>query len=246
MIAKLVSKVSASALIAVNNGTAQAVNGLPTSNGLRCLGDKVTGSESDFSSSFPSPLPDVYKDASNNIYFKTSAGATVPVGLAAQSATRSVTSDRCGGLTVGSATRPQDTPFTINGVSIDPASLSVGLKPSCKLSGGSYAYDVEPTGNFKTSSGQVFVKTTTANPTGFGDRRILSITTSGSATRNLKANACGIASIRSTSSAPITGATEFSHNGNNYTVTDLPVHTASCVNAGTSASPNYQLFRALN
>ncbi len=244
-----VTKVARTAIITVNNGTAVDLSTFTggLSAPLKCAGDKVVGEVNDFSAIFTQSLPTVYKDPQNSIYFVGSAGATVSVGLAAQPATKSITSDRCGGLTRGSRLTPQTAPFTIGSQTIDPSTLPVGLKPNCKSTAGVYAYDVTPTNDIlKTSDGVVFVKATTANPTGFGDRRIVQITTSGSATRSLKANSCGIASIKSTTSKPILGTVTFEFGGTNYTVSDLPVHAASCVNAGTSAAPDYKLYRALN
>lgn len=240
-----ITRVGGSASISVNEGTPIEIGNIPQISPLRCLQATVIGAESDHPSVLTASLPDVFKDYSNNLYFKGSSGATIPVGLEGQAATRSVTSDRCGGLTVGSATRPQTSAFTIGSDTIDPASLSVGLKPNCKKqTDGSYAYDVAPTGNITTSAGQVFVKSTTAYPTGFGDRRILQITSTGSATRSLRANACGIANIRNSNNS-ITPSTQFTHNGNNYTVSNLPIFEVSCVNTGTSAAPNMQLYRGL-
>jgi len=242
-----VSKVSTSTSISVNGGTAVDIGSLTDISPLRCSGAKVVGAEYDHPASFTGNLPDVFKDSQNSIYFKVDSNAAVVVGLASQPAARSVTSDRCGGLTLGSQMRPYTTPFTIGSDTIDPAALSVGLKPNCKKkSDGSYAYDVAPTANITTSAGQVFVKSTTGYPTGFGDRRILSITASASATRNLKANTCGLASIKSKATNPIVSALGFTYKGISYTVNDLPLGAASCVNAGTSASPNYKLYRALN
>jgi hypothetical protein len=230
--------------ISVNGGTATAIGNIPIKQGgLRCSLAQVLGADGDFT--LPT-LATVFKDTENNIFFKTTAGASILVGLDSQASTKSVTSDRCGGLTIGSQLSPQTTPFTLNGATIDPSSLSVGLKPNCKLTGGSYAYDVVPSGNFKTSSGQVFVKNDSTYPTGFGDRRILQITTTGTGSKSLTANACGLATIRSTTSSPIIGSTAFTYAGSSYTVADLPVDKATCANTGTSASPSYQLFRALN
>lgn len=242
-----VTKLSSSANVSVDGAAAALVSSFTDlGSPLRCKGNLLMGSSQSFDFS-STPLPFVFRDANNSVFIAASggAGATVSVGLASQSQTRSLTSDRCGGLTVGTKTNPQTTPFTIGSDTIDPATLSTGLKPSCKLTGGSYAYDVTPSGNFKTSDGQVFVKSTAGNPTGFGDRRIVSVVTTAASTRNLKADQCGIATIRSTTSSPIANSFGFSYDGSNYTVGSLPVAEVACVNAGTSASPDYELYRKL-
>ena len=231
--------------IALDNGSPIAIGALPfIGAGLRCSGAIVLGSQNDFPT-IPA-LPIAFKDDNNNIFIKTTAGATVTVGLEAQASTKSATSDRCGGLTIGSQLSPQTTPFTLNGVTIDPSTLSVGLKPNCKNNGGTYAYDVTPTGNFKTSNGQVFIKNDATYPEGFGDRRILQITTTGSANRSLTANQCVLATIRSTNSSPILSTTTFTYNNNTYEVGNLPIEKAACYNVGDSNVPRYELFRALN
>lgn len=236
--------VAASNWVGVNGAQPSDISTLPLiASGIRCIKDRVYGTPADFTVA----VPDVYKNDRNDIFIKTAANQEVNIGIAGIETTRSVTSDRCGGITLGSTSNPQTTAFTLDSESFDPSTMPTALKPSCKKNAtGLYAYDVEPTGNFKTAGGQVFIKSTTASPSGFGDRRILTATVAASSTKKVIADKCGIAKLTSSASNPYTDTTSFTYGGNPYTVGSLPVNSTACQNTGTTAAPNYELFTALN
>jgi hypothetical protein len=187
---------SNTATIAINGGAPVEFSTLPSSQ-LRCGGTNVLGLDANF----PTPsVPDTWigtEGSTQYVFHKTTPNATVEYQTSsAAPVNRSVTSDRCGGLTIGTATSPQLSDFSIGGTLISVGSLPVGLRPTCKLTSGTYAYDVVPSGNFKTSDGRVFLKSIPSLPTGFGDRRIYTISTQGSTTtRTARANGCGIARL---------------------------------------------------
>jgi len=183
--------------IAVNGGTSALLTSFSAGviPAVKCIGN-VIGVYGAF------PLDTEFKNSKGDYIVRTNPSAKLSFTIPGSTpVTKSVTSDRCGGLVLGSATNPQTDAFSINGVTVDPATLSVGLKPSCKLTGSTYAYDVAPSGNFKTSSGQVFLKSTTANPTGFGDRIIHQFIASNSnGLKTYTANACGMITVKNPAS----------------------------------------------
>ncbi len=207
---------------------------------LLCSGSSVVGAST-------TPPPDAFKDAANNITFFGTPNATISVGLEGAASSRSVTSDRCGGLTIGTLSNPiaSGASFTIDSESIDTTGFATALKPTCKLISGSYAYDVVPSGNFRTPQGLVFLKNSTAKPSGFGDRRIYNLGVNGTSARSLKLNACGLGTIKSPATAPFNTNTSFTYNSQPYTVGGLTEDFAICKNAGTSSTPNWKTYRVL-
>ncbi len=144
---------------------------------------------------------------------------------------RSATSDRCGGLLLGTATNPVNGTVKVNGLSVNTDTLpTAAARPRCLLSGGNYAFEFVPTApNFKLPNGQVFLSEVVGlNINGapvnkFGDRSILNVEVPGVRTVNSRTNACGLAQIRSTSNAPILLATLFTKSGSaQETFSNLP------------------------
>ena len=224
--------IPAEATIAVNGGTPTQINGLPNGNTVPVV--DCAGSALAVNVGIPAGA--TFKNAAGDFFIKSaSSGITLPTGA---TTTKSVTSDRCGGITVGSITNPQTTPFTLNGTTIDPidpATLTTGLKPNCKLgTGGDYAYDVAPSGISKLSDGRVFVATTTANPTGFGDRLIYTMNFTASATaKTYNSDACGVIRVKQTTPA----FTEITVDGNPYVMADLQTREFNCKRTAAGAIP---------
>lgn len=170
----------------------------------------------------------------SDIWYKDAPFTQISTIFEGQPNVRSATSDRCGGLLLGSATNPVSGDVKINGISIgDVSSLPIAERPACRLSGGVYSFSVEPTGNIKLPTGQVYVTTVTglslqgAQPNKLGDRSIVSVEQAGTRTVNVRTNACGLATIRSTTSAPITASTQFTkQNGSTQAFSDLPEFAA--------------------
>lgn len=215
--------------VSVNGAAAVGINSILNAGAVPavdCIGS-VVGLQSGF------PIGTRFKNSDGDIFISSGSPlvATLPSG---GTVNRSVTSDRCGGITLGSATNPQTASFTINGVTIDPSTLSTGLRPNCVLgAGGSYSYDVAPTGSVKLSDGRVFVATTTANPTGFGDRLIYTISTaSQAASRTFNRDACGVVRIRQTT--PAFSEINLS-NGDTVSVASLDTRDYACRNRNGSA-----------
>jgi hypothetical protein len=167
----------------------------------------------------------------NNVFIKTTPLNVVPVIVNGAVSTRSVTSDRCSGLLIGSAVSPITGTVTINGVSINTATLPIGTVKACGQysEGGTtgYAY---ATGNinspwdanltsFRTTGGAVFIRSYPGLP--IGSRSILALSTTADRTVNLTANACGISTLRSTTSFPLTPATEFTYNSATQLISSL-------------------------
>jgi hypothetical protein len=150
---------------------------------------------------------------------------------------------------IGSTSAPITGTVTINGVSIDTSNLPVGTLKTCGQysEGGDtgYAY---ATGNvnspwdanltsFRTNDGRVFIR----NYPGLsiGSRSILALSTTSDRNVSLTANACGIATLRSTTSYPLTTGTEFTLNSVTQTVGSLPDGVAPrCTSTGLTYKVN--------
>lgn len=230
------SSIPADATISVNNGTPSIINALPNGGSVPMV-DCV---DSTAVVNTGLTLGTAFKNASGDLFVRAASSSSslsfvLPTGGVVN---RSVTSDRCGGITLGSATNPQTAPFTLNGVSVDPSTLNTGLRPNCVLgTNGDYAYDVAPTGVFKLSDGRVFVATTSANPTGFGNRLIYTVSSTASATpRDYRADACGVVRVRQTTPA----FTEIQQAGSStFTLADLPTREYRCRNIRNVGSVPY-------
>ena len=227
--------------VAVGENPLSLMSATPQTQGaLKCYGDAVIGVGG-------TPPPTVSKDWDDNIAFFGTPNASIEVGLEGAASSRSVTSDRCGGLTIGSISNPISvgSSFTIDGEAVDTTGYPVALKPSCKLIGGSYAYDVAPSGNFRTPQGLIFLKNTTLKTSGFGDRRIYNFGINGASARTVKLNQCGLGVIKNPTTSPFNANTSFVY-GSTFTVGALPVTKSICTNIGTLASPDWQLYNLLN
>ena len=227
------STVPSFATVSVNGATPVQVSSILNGGTVPivdCVGSNVV-----VQSGFPTGTK--FKNPDGDVFISSNLPivATLPSG---GNVNRSVTSDRCGGVTLGSAINPQTSSFTLNGVSIDPSSLSTGLRPNCVLgTGGSFSYDVQPTGSVKLSDGRVFVYSTTANPSGFGDRLIYTISTaSQSASRTYNRDACGIARIRQTIPAFSEITTD---SDGTITVADLATRNYRCRNIPNVGTVGY-------
>lgn len=223
------SSIPNGATIAVGNGAAVAINTLPSGGSVPmtdCAGSAVA-----VNTGFPSGTN--FKNAAGDLFIASPSSQNIQVTLpTGATVNRSVTSDRCGGITIGSATNPQTSAFTLNGVSINPDTLATGLKPNCREVSGSYSYDVGATGSVKLSDGRIFVATTASNPTGFGDRRIYTISTTAAASpRNYGRDACNVVRIRQTT--PPFDSIDTSLGS--FTVSELPTREYLCRNVGGSS-----------
>ena len=194
------------------------------------------------------PIADLTRN-STNVFIKTTPLGLVPLTVKGAVTTRSVTSDRCSGLVIGSTSAPITGTVTINGVSIDTSNLPINTLKTCGQysEGGEtgYAY---ATGNvnspwdanltsFRTNDGRVFIR----NYPGLsiGSRSILALSTTSDRNVSLTANACGIATLRSTTSYPLTTGTEFTLNSVTQTVGSLPDGVAPrCTSTGLTYKVN--------
>ena len=222
--------------ISVNGGAPVDWGSLPISL-FNCLGGNTFAKASSIT---PAPtIPASFRDGTSIWYFGAPFTEIVTTFEGAPNV-RSATSDRCGGLLLGSATNPVNGTVKVNGISLDTSTLPTATaRPRCLLSGGNYAFEFAPTApNFRLPNGQVFLSEVTglniqgAAPNKFGDRSILNVEVPGVRTVNSRTNACGLAQIRSSSNSPILAATLFTKaGGNQETFSNLPEFAAPrCTN----------------
>ena len=165
-----------------------------------------------------------FKDATGKVHIQDAGilvGQKVIVGTDTP-ITKNVIYNQCGIATVSapSSTIPMPGSITINGVSVDVASLPTGVVPKCTLSGGSFVSSIPVSANFKTADGKVGLvgNANTAAIVGY---------TGVFKTKSYTANKCALVSFGSLSApAPAT----FSFGGTNYTTASLPVQVpARCI-----------------
>ncbi len=213
--------------ISVNGGAAVDWTSLPTSV-FNCVGGNTFARAASIT---PAPtIPATFRDGTS-IWYYGAPFTEITTTFEGAPNIRSATSDRCGGLLLGSATNPVNGTVRVNGISLNTDTLPTATaRPRCLLSGGTYSFEFVPTApNFRLPNGQVFLSEVTglviqgAAPNRFGDRSILNVEVPGVRTVNSRTNACGLASIRSSSNAPILPATLFTKSGSaQETFSNLP------------------------
>ncbi|WP_434683994.1 hypothetical protein [Pseudanabaena minima] len=222
--------------ISVNGGAPVAWGSLPVSL-FNCVSGNIFAKASSIT---PAPtIPATFRDGTS-IWYYGAPFTEITTTFEGAPNIRSATSDRCGGLLLGSATNPVSGTVKVNGLSVNTDTLpTAAARPRCLLSGGNYAFEFVPTApNFKLPNGQVFLSEVVglningAAPNKFGDRSILNVEVPGVRTVNSRTNACGLAQIRSTSNAPILAATLFTKGSNaQETFSNLPEFVAPrCTN----------------
>jgi hypothetical protein len=163
----------------------------------------------------------VVKDAEGSVYVR-GLGANSPTEFIFSNVqtTRNTVSNACGGVILrGSTSQPLPSQLTVGGGSITVGDLPVALLPTC-VSG---AWQIEPTGNFRTPDGRVVIVGQTPNtaiPVGFTGDRVRSAT----------ANSCGLVRLRSSNSFTVGGS--FTVAGSSFTVADLQVKNAPLCRSG--------------
>lgn len=175
-------------------------------------------------------FPDVYKDMTGNIY----ASGTTP-SLATEfvfsgiTQTKSVVSNSCGAISLkGSASSPLPSSLTIFGTEFRISELSTQLKPKCTTG----SWDVRPSANFKTASGEVvFI--------GLPPNAAIPVNFSGTVVKRPNANECGIAKLSKAGSFTPSGAFTITGINMSYTVDRL------VVNETPDICKNGVLYRAL-
>lgn|GEM_PF-1266469 len=217
--------------ISVNSGASVAWGSLPVS-AFTCFQNNTFAKASTVT---PAPtIPASFRDGSN-IWYYGSPFTEITTTFEGAPNIRSATSDRCGGLLLGTATNPVNGTVKVNGLSVNTDTLpTAASRPRCLLSGGNYAFEFAPSApNFKLPNGQVFLSEVTglningAAPNKLGDRSILNVEVPGVRSVTSRTNACGLASIRSTANAPILPATLFTKGGGaQETFSNLPEYTA--------------------
>jgi hypothetical protein len=217
--------------ISVNGGAPVAWGSLPVSL-FNCVSGNTFAKASSIT---PAPtIPATFRDGTS-IWYYGAPFTEITTTFEGAPNIRSATSDRCGGLLLGSATNPVSGTVKVNGLSVNTDTLpTAAARPRCLLSGGNYAFEFVPTApNFKLPNGQVFLSEVVglningAAPNKFGDRSILNVEVPGVRTVNSRTNACGLAQIRSTSNAPILAATLFTKGSNaQETFSNLPEFVA--------------------
>ncbi|MBD2078459.1 hypothetical protein [Leptolyngbya sp. FACHB-17] len=140
-------------------------------------------------------------------------GADVPVTFIGADRTRRVSANACGLIILRSSpTAPLSGLKSVDGVTINQATLPTRLIPRC-LDG---TLEEPRTADFKTATGDVvIVKTpnTSYNATYTAD-----------VIRNIRANACGFATLRGSTSAPLMGTTQVKiGNDTPTTISAIPI-----------------------
>ena len=208
------------ALASVDGSTPISIGGLPLAR-YSCVSGALFGKLASGANRVPIiPLPDVSRDATNNLVIKAAADTRISVAFSGASFTKSATSDRCSGLYLPATTTGV---ITVNGVSIDTSTFPVRSgQETCRVDAqdGLY-YNSLGSHNSRYSDGRIYIK----NFSGLtlGDRSIVSVQTTGIRTVSPTTDGCGLSVIRSTSTAPIAGSASFTYGGNPYTVSALPV-----------------------
>jgi len=148
----------------------------------------------------------VDKDANGAIYAGgLPASTSTELVFSGITQNRSVVANSCGAISLrGSSRSPLPATLTVGGSSIDISSLPVQLKPTC-IAG---AWNVTPTTNFRTSSGEVIIIGQTPNSA-------IQTSFAGSTVRRANTNACGFAKI--SSSGSFTPSGEFTITGQSGT-----------------------------
>lgn len=165
-----------------------------------------------------------FKDATGKVYIQDSGmtiGQKVIVGTNTP-ITKNVIYDQCGigVLSAPSTTVPMPSAITVNGVSVNVASLPTGVVPKCTLSGGSFVSSIPVSANFKTADGKVGLVGTANTAVVVGYTGVFK-------TKSYTADKCALVSFGSLSApAPAT----FSFGGTSYTTASLPVQVpARCI-----------------
>jgi hypothetical protein len=142
----------------------------------------VAGSALPANAGIPTGL---FRDSANNIYLMNqTVGASIELTYEGLTASRDIKANACGlGSLRGTAANPLPTTFTVNGVSVNVASLPTQLKPSCVTATGQL--EEARTANFKTAAGEVVI---VASP-----NAIVPITYDATKVRKATVNACGVA-----------------------------------------------------
>jgi hypothetical protein len=161
----------------------------------------------------------VYKVMGSNgaarvIVANRSPGERITVSYPAATTTARVTANACGLVVLrDSSTRPLTNLLTVDGVTIDQATLPTQLLPRC-VNGN---LEEARTANFKTGAGEVVVVKTpnTVYEADYGGGR----------DRNVTANACGFASVAESSSYPWASNPTIVIGGTTYTLATLPEAT---------------------
>lgn len=232
-----------SAAVAVNNGApvAGGIFNLPIF-AVACQNGALFGA----GGTIASTLPSAFRDSSNNVYFTGATTQSTAFSFPNIANTRSVTSDRCGGLLIGSIANPVFGVIRINNVNFDTGSVPAGARPRCLLTAGVYGFETPPT-NVRPSAGQAYLVTVPTlqiqaplRPNGFADRSIVTLETPGQRTVNATTNTCGVAVLRSTTfgnnPSTLIGLPSASAN---VTVASLPLRSPDrCVQGATQVRLN--------
>lgn len=136
------------------------------------------------------------KDTAGNVYISGYApGAAASVTFTSVTQTKSVTTNSCGAFSLKpTATVPLPNLITIGTTDIDLTTLPTQLKPTCTAG----TWDIAPTGDFKTSTGEVVLIGRTPNT-------VFTVSYSGGAAKSGSANACGIFKVSKSSNFTPTG-----------------------------------------
>ncbi|MCA6593377.1 MAG: hypothetical protein IM535_15025 [Pseudanabaena sp. M38BS1SP1A06MG] len=128
----------------------------------------------------------VYKDPNGAIYATGLTPSTsTEFVFSSINQSRSVVANSCGAISLrGTSTSPLPATIIVAGTSINVSSLPVQLLPTCTAG----SWNVTPSENFRTSTGQVVIIGQTPNTA-------LSVSYYGSAIRRANANLCGSARI---------------------------------------------------
>jgi hypothetical protein len=154
-----------------------------------------------------------FKDTEGNVYLAPgSANAEVAVTFGSVEKQKDVKADACGVVRLTpSSTIPLSSSFKVDGVTVDPTTLSTDLLPKC-VNG---TLEQARPNNFKTADGKIYIVGKTAGS-------YYKLAYNASVIRKVKSNACGIARMGSSASTPLTAATVFTVNGTDYTYGNLP------------------------
>ncbi|NJO85296.1 MAG: hypothetical protein HC818_00025 [Synechococcaceae cyanobacterium RM1_1_27] len=152
----------------------------------------------------------VTKDADGSVYIRGLAPSSpTDLTFTGTQTTRNVVANSCGGVIIrGNQTTPLPTQIEVGGTDIDVPGLPLAVLPGCVAG----AWNVPPTGNFKTPDGRVVIIGQTPNTA-------IPVTYEGDRVRSATANACGFIRIRSSNTFTVAGS--FVVGGQTFVVNDI-------------------------
>lgn len=169
-----------------------------------------------------------FKDAEGNVYLAPgSANAEVAVTFGSVEKQKDVKADACGTVHLTPSTAiPLSTAFKVDGVTVNPATLSSDILPKC-VNG---SLEQPRVSNFKTADGKIHIVGKTAGS-------YYKLAYNAAVIRKVKSNACGIARMGSSASTPLLATTVFSVNGTDYTYGQLSTKTPWRCSNGVTYQP---------